>query len=367
MLTLRRAIVLAAADAGLIEPAAAPMLPATSAERPRRPLLRLELDVEGERRPAIADAGLVGDCLVGDEVIVNVQALDLELGSGGFDVVHVNLTRGLDRDGVADAHVMKLNYTSLQHAVVPVEQGADEPDSERAPLRALPDAAVAILALHGQLAPLAWALQQGAHGARVGYVQTFGGALPGALSDSVRELRARQMLAAHITAGASYGGEAEAITLLGALQHGFDALGWDAAICGPGPGLLGCASTFGHGGIAALDSAHGALALGCRALIVPRMSSGDARQRHRGLSHHTATVLELLLRPALVALPAHDAGGIRELPGDHEVRIGAADLDGYHASGLPAVTMGRGLREDPLFFAAALAAGDVLAGMIRGR
>ena len=33
---------------------------------------------------------------VGDEVIVNVQALDLGLGSGGFDVVHVNLTRGLD-------------------------------------------------------------------------------------------------------------------------------------------------------------------------------------------------------------------------------------------------------------------------------
>ena len=32
---------------------------------------------------------------VGDEVIVNVQALDLGLGSGGFDIVHVNLTRGL--------------------------------------------------------------------------------------------------------------------------------------------------------------------------------------------------------------------------------------------------------------------------------
>ena len=31
----------------------------------------------------------------GDEVVVNVAALDLELGSGGFDVVHVNLTRGL--------------------------------------------------------------------------------------------------------------------------------------------------------------------------------------------------------------------------------------------------------------------------------
>ena len=49
------------------------------------------------------------------------QARDLGLGSGGFDVVHVNLTRGLDGAGVPGAHVMKLNYTSLQHAVLPVE------------------------------------------------------------------------------------------------------------------------------------------------------------------------------------------------------------------------------------------------------
>ncbi len=36
----------------------------------------------------------------GDEVVVNVAALDLALGSGGFDVVHVNLTRGLEGGGV---------------------------------------------------------------------------------------------------------------------------------------------------------------------------------------------------------------------------------------------------------------------------
>ena len=31
---------------------------------------------------------------VGDEVVVNTQARDLGLGSGGFDIVHVNLSRG---------------------------------------------------------------------------------------------------------------------------------------------------------------------------------------------------------------------------------------------------------------------------------
>src|SRR5947207_3043830 len=74
-----------------------------------------------------AAPALAGEIRGGDEVIVNVAALDLGLGSGGFDVVHANLTRGLDADSDGDSHVMKLNYTSLQHAVDPVELalGAD--------------------------------------------------------------------------------------------------------------------------------------------------------------------------------------------------------------------------------------------------
>ena len=36
------------------------------------------------------------------------------------------------------------------------------------------------------------------------------------------------------------------------------------------------------------------------------------------------------------------------------------DLPGYAASELPARTMGRGIEDDPLFFAAALAAGAAL-------
>ena len=55
-----------------------------------------EVEVDGERRAAWADTGLLGEMREGDEVIVNVAALDLGLGSGGFDVVHVNLTRGLE-------------------------------------------------------------------------------------------------------------------------------------------------------------------------------------------------------------------------------------------------------------------------------
>lgn len=367
------------------------------AELASGPEQRLAVALEdGQRRPAIVDVHLHGACAVGDEVIANVQALDLELGSGGFDIVHVNLTRGLDDgpDGPtgsamdtaqerdpAQTRVMKLNYTSLQHTVEPVDGEA----TLDLPL----ECPVAVLGLHGQLAAVAWAFAQARPGARLGYVQTSGGALPGGHSRTVAVLRERGLLRGHLTAGASFGGEREAITTAGAIHHGARSLRWDAVVCGPGPGIVGSASPLGHGGLHALDSAHVALALGAPTLLVARMSSADPRERHRGVSHHTLTVLDLLLAPVVVALPAgirspvgaelraglsaafgSTARGKPQLELDvdrparmarHDWRRAPVDLPAYRASGLPTVTMGRGIVADPLFFAAALAGGGALA------
>src|SRR5437899_11093707 len=284
--------------------------------------LRIQLEGgEGVPRAAIADVSLVGPAEVGDEVIVNVQALELGLGSGGFDVVHVNISKGLSGEGTEGAEVMKLNYTSLQHAVVPVEG-----ESLRIPL----ERPVAVLGLHGQLAPVAWAFARASPESRLGYVQTEGGALPGGHSRTVRELRERELLAGHITAGVAFGGEEEAMTTAGAIHHGLCELSWDAVVCGPGPGIVGSRSALGHGGISALDSAHAALALGCRTLLVARMSSSDPRARHRGISHHTLTVLDLLLEPVTVALPA----GMRS-PVGSDLRAGLGSVFGGAIAGGP--------------------------------
>lgn len=356
------------------------------------PEQQLVVMLDGQLRSAIADVGLHGHAHEGDEVIVNVQALDLKLGSGGFDVVHANLTRGLSGEGAAGAHVMKLCYTGMQHAVLPVEQlGGQEParlEPARQERGRAPGPPVAVLALHGQLPAVAWAYSRASRGARLGYVQTEGGALPGGHSRAVQQLRGSGLLASHITAGQCYGGELEAITTAGALRHGFQQLGWQAAVCGPGPGIVGTGSKLGHGGLAALDSAHVALALGHRTLAVARMSSSEGRPRHRGISHHTLTLLDLLLMPVTVALPAGMRSPVgRELRAGlgavfggeaadaqleidevrrpariarHDWRRAGVDLVGYARSGLPAETMGRDISEDPLFFGAALAAGSVL-------
>jgi hypothetical protein len=93
-------------------------------------------------------------------------------------------------------------------------------------------------------------------------------------------------------------------------------------------------------------------------VIVPRMSSGDERPRHRGLSHHTRTVLDLLLRPVIVAVPSGEAPDLPDVVARREAET---DVAGYAGSGLPARTMGRSIEDDELFFRAALAGGTVLA------
>jgi hypothetical protein len=327
---------------------------AEAGSRVQRFTVRLD---DGEERRAISYPQLTGAVQPGDDVVVNTAAQDLGLGSGGFDILHLGPLPAAGEDG--EVHVMKLNYTSLQHAVAPVEDGLEQLDR---PL-AMP---VGVLALHGQLPPAAFALG----GRRVGYVQTAGGALPGPLSEVAAELLERGLICDHVTAGASFGGGRDAITVEGALDAGARRYGWDGALVGPGPGILGSASALGHGGLSALSNAHAALALGCPVVVAPRLSSGDPRARHRGVSHHTATVLDLLLAPVEVAVPrGADADVVPLLAGSDHVAVEvdvAGLLDEYVKSGLPAKTMGRGVEEDRDFFLAGLAGGAALAMRIDG-
>jgi Protein of unknown function (DUF3866) len=340
----------------------------------------LRVLVDGTEREAWADGTLVGEVQEGDEVVVNVEAQDLGLGSGAFDVVHVNLTRGLQAPGAGGAHVMKLNYTSLQHPVEPVEAVDAENEVARKP-------PVLVIPVHGHLAPAAWAANQAGAGLRVGFVQGEGGALPGTRSRDLDLLRERGLLCGHVTAGAAYGGEHEAISVVGGVDAAARRLNWDAIVAGPGPGMLGSETVLGHGGMAALDAAHAALSLGLPVLVSPRLSSSDPRPRHRGLSHHTASVLKLLLGTVRVPVPEAEVEGwplldadapeggspqaaldslIELCGGRHDIAVEPIDLDGYAASGLPSTTMGRDIAADPLFFAAALAAGRALAEATNG-
>ena len=292
----------------------------------------VRLDVDGV--DCIAYPSLTGPVALEDEVLVNVQARELDLGSGGFDVLYANLTRGLGLGPEEGAHVMLLPYTPFQHARAFVEE-AGEPVAE---LDGLP---VVCCSLHSQVAPVCAALE----GLRVAYVQLAGGALPVSLSDTVRLLKERGLVAATAAVAPCFDADVQCVSVASAL--GWAREGHDVAVCAIGPGIVGTGTRFGHGGLAATEAANAALALGGVPVVAARVSGADQRDRHRGLSHHTEAVLALVRGEPVVA--ADPVEGWREA-----------------SAGLPLSHMGRGPDEDPDFFAAAYAAGVAARELLAG-
>jgi hypothetical protein len=307
-------------------------------------LVRLEVD----GRPCVAYPRLTGAVAVGDEVVVNIQAVELGLGTGGFDVLHVNLTRGLDLRSEPGAHVMKLPYTSLQHAVVHTEEQA----IGREGLDGLP---VVCCSLHSQVAPVCAGIGAGK---RIAYAQLPGGALPVSLSDTLRALRARGLLERTIAVGPCFDGDVACVSTAAALLWSAEQA-FDAVVCAIGPGIVGTSSPWGHGGLAAAEALVTARTLGGAPVLAVRYSEADPRERHRGLSHHTRSVVTLA--------GAAEIGWPSGLPKPDELdEVTAVHVEDWReaCAGLPLSHMGRGPDDDPWFFAVAFAAGRLASGVV---
>ena len=205
---------------------------------------------------------------------------------------------------------MTLPYTPVQAAVRFVEEDGELAES----LDGMP---VVCCSLHSQVVPTAAGVGEGV---RVSYVQLAGGALPVALSDSLRALKERGLVETAIASGASVGGDVQAVGVASALAWAA-AQGFDLAICSIGPGIVGTGSPLGHGGLAAAEAANAASALGGSPVLAVRVSERDARERHRGVSHHTRAVLDLAIGRREVAWPT----GL-ETPDSGQVLIGDEDV-----------------------------------------
>jgi hypothetical protein len=308
-------------------------------------LARIEVD----RAPCVAYPRVTGPVGLGDEVLVNEQARELGLGSGGFDVLYANLTRGLGLTPDSGAHVMALPYTPLQHAVHHAEER--DPLAER-----LDGTPVVCCSLHSQLAPVCAGLGDDV---RVAYVQVAGGALPVSLSDTVRTLRGRGLVDVAVAASPCHDGEVQCANIASALAWA-RAAACDAVVCSVGPGIVGTGSRLGHGAVAAAEAANAATALGGSPILAVRVSEGDPRERHRGVSHHTRAVLELCVGRVTAAWPA----GL--LPPSWLDAREEVEVDDWReaCAGLPLDHMGRGPDEDAWFFAAAFAAGRFARSLI---
>jgi hypothetical protein len=326
----------------------------------RTGLQRVELD-DGSR--AFALTSLIGPVAAGDDVVVNTTAVDLGLGTGGWHVVHWNLSRRA-WDAPGDGHVMKLRYTSLQ-----ADTGvAEEQHAVLADLRGCP---VVVCGLHSQLGPVAAAIRAGRPGWRIAYVMTDAAALPLALSDLVAALVKAGMVDLTVSAGQAFGGDFEAVNTVSALTVARHAGRADVVVVAMGPGGVGTGTVLGFGALEQAAILDAAAWLGGTPIACVRYSDADSRDRHRGVSHHTVTVLARatqasVLVPVPEALPDVTVA-LREAGIDRRhklVPVAAPDAVGLlAAAGLDVTTMGRSADREPGFFATAAAAGAVAASI----
>ena len=331
--------------------------------------VELEVEVDGGAASAIAYPSLSGPVRVGDAVVLNTTAVALGLGTGGLHLV-IAVEGGGDTELEAGGgRMMKARYTPFQTAVRSVEETHPDAIEGSEGLNGTP---VVVAPLHSMVGPIAaGAVASGAE--RVTYVMTDGAALAGPFSRSVHRLRESGLVSGFVTCGQAFGGELEAATLWTGLLAATEVLASDAIVVADGPGNLGTATRWGASALAGGHSMNAVASVGGSPVAALRVSFAERRDRHRGVSHHSLTILsEVCLVRAHVAVPALD-GAEREavwsalrgagLDERHEL----VEVDGHPAldrlaeRGIEVESMGRMPPDDPAFFLAAGAAG-VLAG-----
>jgi len=395
------------------------------------------VDDGGRRVRALAYPLLVGRVAVGSRVALNSSALDRGLGTGGYALVAAVLPeRGVAEPGVADfgaaagaqgagaqgtgagagagaggpGHLVKARYTPTQAMVLGVDEQESEFHSVLADADSIDGMPVVTADLHSALPAILAGIRRdagssadtgssaNAGGVKVAYVMTDGGALPAWFSRSVSQLRDAGWLDSVISVGQAFGGDLEAVTVHTGLLAARHVVGADIAVVIQGPGNLGTGTRWGFSGVAVGEAMNAAAVLGGIPIGSLRISSGDLRERHLGISHHSMTALgRVALAPGRVVVPRFDPAGslfsgfalaqesaswqdiatlidgqrraLERMAPQHQlvdVDVDEALHQALEASPVRLSTMGRGYGQDPLAFLAAAAAGFYAVGLVTG-
>lgn len=335
--------------------------------------VELTVELDGIDARAIAYPELTGPVSPGDRVILNTTAVDLDLGTGGCHfVVFVEGTAPLDVSG--EGRVMKARYTPLQTAVQTVEETHRE---QLEASRGLEGTPVVAAPLHSMIAHIA-AGAKVAGASRVVYVMTDNASLPAGLSRLVPELRQAGVIDGVITAGQAFGGELEAVSLWSAMLAAKELMGADVIVVADGPGNVGTDTRWGTSALNSGHALNAAEVLKGRPVAALRVSFGDPRERHEGVSHHSISILrDVCLVEANVAVPTLEAPerhvvwtALREAGLEKRHRLvevlGWPAVHALEERGVRVTSMGRTLEDDPIFFLCAGGAG-ILAGRMVAR
>jgi hypothetical protein len=335
-------------------------------------IVKTRVKTDGGLIDAVGFPHMLGPLEVGNTVVVNMTGLELGLGTGGAGFIMWNLDGDLP-PGPGPGHIVKMRYTPWQTEVNAAE--SQESPHHEALKRALELDGIPVVAcgLHSQVAGVAAGIRAAQPDARIGYLMTDGAALPIAWSDLVRELKGAGLIDTTATCGHAFGGDLEVVNVWSGLIALRTVARADFVIAAMGPGVVGTDTAVGFTAMEQGPILDAAGSLGGKPVACLRISFADPRRRHSAVSHHTLTALTIGTRGRCsVALPRLEVSRAERVTNDlessglvdqHDIVMGDGEpgVELLRAREVEPSSMGRGPADDPDFWLAAAAAGDVAA------
>lgn len=250
----------------------------------------VEVKIEENISKAINYNDIAGSIEMGDKVVLNTTAVELSLGTGGYHFVmynYNNTSKKLDGKG----HIMKLRYTPFQIKCLVAEEENSPYHNAFNNFTSLDGGIFIIGTLHSMLAPISSMLKWLNPSLKINYIMTDAGALPIQFSNTVKALKKNEIINKTVTIGNAFGGDIECVNIYSGLVAAKEVIKSDVTIITMGPGIVGTGTKYGFSGIEQGQIIDAVNNLGGTAFIAPRISFKDTRKRHRGLSHHSLTVL----------------------------------------------------------------------------
>lgn len=258
------------------------------------------LNIENEKQPLIEKAINyileTGLCSVGDLVVINTIGNRLELGTGGYNLIYLNMSNKSKEEQVPDrkqGHIIKMKYTPGQIRVKAIEESIEYKKIFAKKTKLLPKPVIYTI-LHSMISPLVKSIKYVKPDTIITCVYTYGGAMNANNSFTLKKLRASGAINSVITTGECYGGDYEAINIATGILFGFNRLNSDIIIVCCGPGVAGSSTYYGYSTFDFIGPIYITKLLGLCPVLVPRISMADNRERHMGVSMQSISILQNL-------------------------------------------------------------------------
>jgi len=168
-----------------------------------------------------------------------------------------------------------------------------------------------------------------------------------------------------ITIGSAFGGDYECINIYTALITAKEVLNADVVFVSMGPGIAGTGTKYGFTGIEQGPMLDAVKKLGGMPISIPRVSFADKRNRHKGISHHSITVLKEIVNVSVnIPICIYDDEKLNYIK--EQIKYNELELkhnvvyiknenskDDIEYFGLKVRSMGRNFDQDKEFFEAA--------------